>query len=450
MADSFYSREIYLIQTFMRGCFWYALGILTSYHAYQSGRSEFHLWRLLLIFPAVLALWAIRTFIKKRKLSAFLFVAAAVFMAVFRLLPWYVSVIEGLLYLAAFFRPENNLRNFGAFWETWMYGALGVAAFLFLLLLHTVWSEDADIRLALQPSFAAGCMLAAFGVFLVLNIMNNYMKNFHQYFGGRKNVVGKEAFLRAKRSNYTMILILLVVGAVVMFLFTFLPLGLYRALWNGIRNLFARILGMAYSSMGQLGSGNDSGFSVAGNQAPSGGLDVEAAQMNGGVGGQILGVLFILGVVLAVAWFLIRFFKGVLANYQAGTDTAEFVSMREENVYEKRGGSFFHKKFGNSNREIVRKNYYQTILKRFGWMTAEKKRTIRMGQTPKEWSRLFAKNPEDRECLRELTGYYEKARFGQEDCTTEEVEAVQNLVSQMGSRKIKRGDSKKHHEDSRY
>lgn len=247
-------------------------------------------------------------------------------------------------------------------------------------------------------------------------------------------MVGKEAFLRARRSNYTMIFVLLVVGAIIMLLFTFLPLGLYRALWNGIRYLLSRFLGMTLSSMEQLGGGRDNNLGVGGQLAPSGVPDVKAAPEGAGVGGQILGILLILGIVLAVVWFLIKFFKGVLVGYHAGTDTAEFVSMREENenIYEEKNLSRFRKKFGNSNREIIRKGYYQTILKRFSRMTAEEKRTVRTSQTPGEWSRIFAKSPKDREFMRELTGYYEKARFGKEECTIEEAEAVQELVSRMG------------------
>lgn len=437
MAGDFYGREIYLIQTLMRGCFWYALCILTSFHSYQDGRGEFHPFRLLLIFPVLLGLWAIRTFIRKRKLRVFLLIAAATLLAVALPIPWYLFAVEVLLHLFAFYQPEKNLRKFGAFWETWLYWTPGVIVFLLLLFLHMLWTEDGSRQLGVSPSFAAGCMLVAFGVFLALNLINNYMKNFHEYFAGRRNVVEKEAFARAKRSNYTMISILLVVGAVVMFLFTFLPLGLYQALWKWIRYLFSRILGIAFSSMDQLGSRYDGDLDVGGDMTPSGSPDIRVAAESSGVGGQILGIILILGIVLGLAWLLIKFFKGVLANYHVGTDTAEFVSRwgEEEELYEKRGNLFFHKKFGNSNREKVRKSYYQTIVKRFGRMPEEKKRSIRTGQTPKEWSNLFADSPGDRERLRELTRYYEKARFGKEDSTQEEVEAVQELVAEMGRRK---------------
>lgn len=437
MADNFYSREIYLIQTLMRGCFWYAFCILTSFHFYQNGRGEFHPFRLLLIFPALLGLWAIRTFIRKRKLCVFLLIAAALFLAVVLPIPWYLFAVETLLHLFAFYQPEKNLREFGAFWETWMYWTPGVIVFLLLLLLHMLWTEDGSRQVGVSPSFAAGCMLAAFGVFLVLNLINNYMKNFHEYFAGRRNVVEKEAFARAKRSNYTMISILLVVGAVAMFLFTFLPLGLYRVLWKWISHVFSRFLGIALSSMDQLGSGYDGDLNVGGDMAPSGSPDIHVAAESSGVGGQILGIILILGIVVGLVWLLMKFFKGVLANYHVGTDTAEFVSIWEEEdgLYEKRRNPFFHKKFGNSNREKVRKSYYQTIVKRFGRMPEEKKSSIRKGQTPKEWSNLFANSSDDRERLRELTRYYEKARFGKEDSTQEEVEAVQELVSRMGSGK---------------
>lgn len=437
MADNFYNREIYLIQTLMRGCFWYALCILTSFHSYQGGRAGFHPVLLLLVFPVLLALWALRTFLKKRKLCVFLLIVSAVIMAVVLPLPWYLFAAEALLHVFTLYKGEENLRDFGVFWETWLYWAPGVIVFLLLLLLHMLWTEDISSKAGVSSSFAAGCMLAAFGVFLVLNLVNNYMKNFHEYFSGRKNVVGKEAFVRARRSNYTMMGILVVVGAVVMFLFTFLPLGIYQAIWKGIQYLFSHILGLAFSSMDQLGSGNESGLGVDGNLAPSGSPDIHTAAESSGMGGQILGIILILGILLAIGWFLIKLFKGALASYHAGTDTAEFVSIRgeEEGLYEKRG-TFFHKKFGNSNRERIRKSYYQTIVKRFGRMPAEKKGSIRTSQTPKEWSSLFANSTNDRERLWELTEYYEKARFGKEDSTPEEAEAVQELVSRMGSGKI--------------
>lgn len=435
MTDKFYRREIYLIQTLMRCCLWYAFAILISYYFYQHGRGEFHPFQLLLLFPEVLALWAIRTFVKSRKLCVLCILAGAALMAVFLPIPWYLPAGEAFLLLFAFYRQKGNQRKFAEFWQTWIPG---VVLFLLLLLFHMLSTQGVGSGVNISPTYAARLMLFFFGLLLVLYVLYCYMKNFHEYFVGRGTIIGKEAFLRARRSNYAMVFILLLAGAVIVFLFTFLPLGIYQALWNGIKWLFARLLGIAFSSVDQLGTGgNGNSGSGMGDVTPEATPHINAAEPASGIGGQILGVFLILGILFVIIWFLLRFFKGVLANYQAGTDTAEFISIREseEELYgEKRGRSFFYKKFGTSNREKVRKYYYQTILKRFGRMSGDQKANIRTGQTPKDWSSLFASSPGDRERLWELTEYYEKARFGRDDCTKEEVEAAQELALRMEKR----------------
>lgn len=433
MADKFYRREIYLFQTLMRGCLWYALAILISYYLYQHGRGEFHPFWLLLLFPEVLALWAIRTFVKRRKLCVLCIIVCAALMAAFLPIPWYLPAGEGFLLLFAFYRQKKAQRKFGVFWETWVPG---VVLFLLILLFHMLLTQDVRTRVSISSAYAARFILFFFGLFLVFYVLYGYMKNFHEYFVGRGTIVGNEAFLRARRSNYAMVFILLLAGAVIMFLFTFLPLGIYQVLWKAVKSLFARILGFTLSSVDQLGTGAN------GNSIGSGMGDVtlgvtphiNAAEPASGIGGQILGGLLILGILFVIIWFLLRFFKGVLANYQAGTDTAEFVSIRssEEELYgEKKNRSFFQKKFGNTNREKVRKYYYQTILKRFGRMSGDQKANIRTGQTPKDWSNLFANSPSDRERLWELTEYYEKARFGRDDCTDEEAETARELAQRI-------------------
>ena len=433
MTDKFYRREIYLFQTLMRCCLWYALAILISYYLYQHGRGEFHPFRLLLIFPECLALWAIRNFVKQRKLCVLCIIVSAALMAVFLPIPWYLPTGEAFLLLFAFYRRRGNQREFGAFWETWVPG---VVLLLLILLFHMLSTQNLRPKVSISPTYASRFILFFFGLFLVFYVLYGYMKNFHEYFVGRGTIIGEEAFLRARRSNYIMVFILLLAGAVIMFLFTFLPLGIYQALWNAVKSLFARLLGIAFSSMDQLGSGanGNSIGSGMGDVTPEVTPHINAAEPASGIGGQILGVLFILGILFVIVWFLLRFFKGVLANYQAGTDTAEFVSIhsREEEIYgEKRSRSLFYKKFGNSNREKVRKYYYQTMLKRFGRMSSEQKANVRTGQTPKDWSNLFANSPDDRKRLWELTEYYEKARFGKDDCTEEEAEAARELAQRM-------------------
>ena len=433
MADKFYRKEIYLIQALMRSCLWYALAILISYYSYQHNRGQFQPFQLLLIFPECLALWAICMLVKRRTLCVLCIVVCAVLMAVFLPIPWYLPAGEAFLRLFAFYRQKEDRPKFGVFWETWIPG---VFLFLLLLLFHTLLTRNVRSWVSISPTYASRFILFFFGLFFVFYVIYGYMKNFHEYFVGRGTIIGKEAFFRARRSNYTMALILLLAGAIIMFLFTFLPLGIYQALWDGIKSLFARLLGLTLSSVDQLGSGaNGNNVDLGmGDVTPDVVPHVKNAEGGSGIGGQILGVIFILGLLFVIVWFLLRFFKGVLANYQAGTDTAEFVSVRssEEELYgEKRNRGFFYKKFGNSNREKVRKYYYQTILKRFGRMSRDRKANVKTGQTPEDWSNLFANSPGDRKRLWELTEYYERARFGRDDCTDEEAEAAQELALRM-------------------
>ncbi len=429
MADSFYRREIYLIQTLMRGCLWYGLCILFSFYAYQQGKGEFHPVLFLSVFPEILILWSIRFFVKNRKLGVFALLAAVVCEIGFLPTPWLVIVPEFFLQLFSYFEKGEDIRRFGVFWETWLYQPPGVILFMAVMLFHNFWSGRVGNRshAEIPPEYAGRCILAAFGIFLVFYILNYYMKNFHDHFLGQKKVFGKEAFARAKRSNYAMLFILLLVGALAMFLFTFLPMGLYSAILNGIKQFFARLLGLTLSSMEQLGTGGEGTLENSG--MSSGPMESAEPVKVGAGAGKLIGILFIIGIVLGLAWLLVKFFKSVLVSYSAGTDTAEFISIREEEdrVYEEKGKFLFRKKFGNTNREQVRKAYYQTILKRFGRMSKERKASVRMQQTPAEWSSLFAVSPNDREKLKELTAYYEKARFAQEDCTEEDVEAARRL-----------------------
>lgn len=428
MTDNFYRREIDLIQTLMRCCLWYAFAVLSSYFLYQSGRGEFHPFPLLLLFPEALVVWVICAFVRKRKLCVACILACAALMAALLPVPWYVPVGEACLRLYAFYRQKENGRKFARFWESWIPGTV---LYLLFLLFHQISAQKTRVRVQISPAYASRLLLFFFGLFLVLYVLYAYMKNFHNYFAGRGGRIGREMFLRARRSNYAMLLILLPAGAAVVFLFTFLPLGIYRAVWNGIKWLFARILGIAYSSAGQLGTGGNG--NGAGSGMGAGTLETAPpvkASPASGIGGQILGTLLILGILFAVIWFLIKFFKGVLANYQAGTDTAEFVSVRsgEEKRYpEEKSGGIFHKKFGNSNREKVRKYYYQTMTKRFAQLPPARRANVKTGQTPEEMRRLFTTNEADGRRLAELTAYYEKARYGENECSAEEAEAARKL-----------------------
>lgn len=421
----FYGKQIYLIQLFMRGCIWYGLFILFGYQV-SLKTGEFHPLLSMLIIPVMLFFWFLRNTIKNQKLKWLALIVVPILLIVFTDFPWYFLLIEAALQISNEIFKEDKVQNFGVFWETWLYKLPGILLMLFLLILHSIWSQSNIPDLAYTPEYAGGFLLGAWVLFLILYMINNYMKNFYRHFSRRYGPIQKEAFNRAKRSNYAMMVILGVCGIVGMILFTFVPMGIYEKIVSALKILLASLLGIALENIPKTGMNNQSAeyFGTIG-AAPIG-VGGEGIQFNENIFSGIL----IAGLITLLVMLIIKIYRGFLVRYQVETDTAEFVSPREEEEesYGEKRRRFFSVRFGNSNRDKIRKMYYQTILKRFSRQTKERQNKVSNVHTPSDLSRLLSSTPGEKQVLDEMTVYYEKARFGKEESTEEDVEKVRNLL----------------------
>lgn len=419
----FYRRQIEGIQLFMRGCIWYGLLILMSYQDYLSG-GKFRPFFSMLLLPCMLVLWFLRIYIKNTKWKLAVLLLLPVLFLYLTGLPWFFLIVEAVLQVSHEYFKEDSVQRFGVFWETWFYKIPGILLLLLILILHEFWTDGNPLELVYGPRYAGGFILAAWILFLILYMINNYMQSFYRHFSHRFGAIQKEAFQRAKRSNYAMMVIIGICGIVTMFLFTFVPMSFYRKLLSALKLLLGRILGLVLPEFEEYDFGTAQVEDLET-------LEIEpihGGKLYIGSDGKIFSAILAVGLVALLIWVIVKIYKGFLVRYQVETDTAEFVSPREveEKVYQEKRKGFFVR-FGNSNRDKIRKIYYQTIMKRYSRLSKERKEKITNTQTPSDWSHLLSTTPEGKKALAGLTVYYEKARFGREECKDEDVEMAKKL-----------------------
>ncbi len=421
----FYGRNIHLIQMLMRGCLWYALLILIGYQTFLK-KGQFHPYGTLLIFPVMMVYYLIHTYIKNQKLKLGLILVFAIALLAFTEYPKYFVIAELVLHIGYGYNKQDKEKLFGLYPERWLYGIPGIVLFLILLILHRMWSDNNLPNLEYLPEHAGRFMVTAWIVYLILYVINGYMKNFYEHFSRYHGEVQREVMDRAKRSNSAMIVILSVCGLAGMAMVTLVPAGFYQGLLNAGKKLLALLLGLFLKNIDSQDKKQIIGrYLGTPGSAPSFGNAV-----GGGDDQGIVMYIVQIALIALVIYTVIRIYKKFLVRYHVETDTAEFASPRGETEisYEKKEQKFWGARFGNSNRDKIRKMYYQMIGKRYSKQTGKEQDRISDSHTPKELSQLLSSTGEEKRVLDALTVYYEKARFSDEDCTEEDVETVKNML----------------------
>ncbi len=274
-------------------------------------------------------------------------------------------------------------------------------------------------------------------LFILLYLLNMYLINFEGYFqkhAGMSNIPIKQM----KLTNHILILFFISLCVIVMLFFTRLPLKELLSVAGGLLLSLLRAFFSLFSSNQESDLPMESQRTepltpftdLMDDQPPS--LIWQYIQ-------NILTVLFtaalIAGAIALVLYGLYRlyqrFHKLKNNNFR---DRTEFISPFDKkegvpkNPFKASGKKFFHI-FGRSYNDKIRKHFYKAVI------SGSKARKIPANLTPRQLSEyaFTGKNSlsgidSDKEKAELLAAYYEKARYGKEECTKEELLAVKNIL----------------------
>lgn len=302
------------------------------------------------------------------------------------------------------FRSKNRI---------WIWIVIMIAAFIY----HFFSSDNSGT--VISSTVCTYYMLTSFAVFVISIIMTKYSFRFYEYFRQEK----KEDITTEKQIKYSFAIIFItaiIAMGVIFIIFGDLFVPVVRLLSNLIQKIiFSLMLSIFKIDLSSDRKINhqfevaESDFSAIRNQ------NVRADSPIGSVVPAIL-ILVVIGAVLFIIW---KIYKSILANYKIENDEAEFISIKEDTNYEEIKESIIRTKYGRTNKEKVRKYYFQEISKR----NRKNRKQNLTKKTPSEINLLFYQDRNDNEKLKKMTDIYEKARYSADDISETELNDMKDL-----------------------
>ena len=275
------------------------------------------------------------------------------------------------------------------------------------------------------------------GTYLLLFLINMYLINFINTFNqysDKTNIPLRQI----RTTNHLLILIFGCLSLLTMLLFTKFPLGKILAqLWNIVRYLIIKFFSLFHGSDEEIppipetteDTMNLPPFSFEGDEKPSLFWQLLQEFMM-----HLLTFLFVVGVI-ALAFFLLykiyqHFYKTKM-NYLK--DKIEFLSPfdKKESIAKdaKRNKRNLFFRLGSTNKDKIRRLFYKAVLHAY---STDK---ISPDDTPIDLSTtIFSKDTtttskeEVAKKAAQMTAFYEKARYSNEECTKEDVINVKKLL----------------------
>jgi len=295
--------------------------------------------------------------------------------------------------------------------RTWLWVVLIIAAFLF----HFLSSDNNDKLIS--PTVCTYYMLVSFAIFVISNVMIRYAFKFYEYY--RQELKDDKSTEKQLKHSFMIIFIAsLVIMGVIFILFGDLSVPVVEYIVNVILKIFGSILmslfGIDISSKRKIKNIQPGG-------SPGGVFIKNKRPMNDSPLGLVIVVMLLMAAALYIIW---KIYKSILANYKIGTDEAEFIPIREDNKnYEDINEKLYKSKYGKTNKEKVRKYYFQEMMKRSKKYNVD----ILPNQTPSEIKDSLSQSRNDNIKLKGMTEIYEKARYSDEDISENELNKMKDL-----------------------
>lgn len=289
-------------------------------------------------------------------------------------------------------------------------------------ILHTITNNRITDTYPLSPRVCQYYMIGSFIIYVTASILIQYTFRFMNYYREAGTIDAKSE-RQVRRSG-------LVAGTIILlsvFLVILLSVRPLNVLLNFlIPKVLYAVSFCALSLAGRLKELNTLDFNKITETAQS--TVSGAAKVNRIGGAGIPGAPAILALLLLAGsgWLVWRIYKSILANYELGNDKAEFIPIHEKKEIEISDikKPFYKTIWGNTNNEKIRKNYFRVIKRRM-----EKVKNHRLkSRTPKELMTVLGKGEADKKNIKKLTQYYEKARYGNEECSEEEVWESKKII----------------------
>lgn len=315
---------------------------------------------------------------------------------------------------------RRHMRRFKSL-NYFLWGAGMFACSLFL----NAMAEPATDALPISVQTCRRYMTAAFGIYLVLVILLEYVFQQYDYY---RNYTGidKNTFFHLKRMN----VIVTVIAAILIFFVVIVSKETF-AVWlmKGYLKILGFLVGAGIIGLGKLKSAQN----LEGAHVDPGGLSGLTRKIKAAPDSRFpVSIVVTILLVLAVLYLLWRLYTKLGANYRAGGDEAQYIPRHPQKEFEIMSirEEREHIRFGFGNRAKVRKMYYKTMNRR---MKKDNMEQVK-GKTPAELAKAYAQAGEQKR-FEKMSAYYEKARYAKEECTDEDVEAVRKLTSHAETEK---------------
>lgn len=265
-------------------------------------------------------------------------------------------------------------------------------------------------------------MLASFAIYVIAVIMSRYTFSFYDY--QRQNV--KEDENTQKNMNYSFkifFLFLIVLIAVLVVVFAGALEPIFTFLKNkGLKYLLSALLFI----LTHFGSTKQGKFDLTQSDPALDFITTNKVQELDDPLSKAVPTLVILILLAAVIYGLWRLYKSILANSKIGKDETEFIDIKKENrTYIEPVSSYKKNVYGKSNKEKIRKYYFNTMEKR----RRKFKVSLKPSNTPKEIEIKLRAGERDK--MEKITQLYEKARYSHHNCSDDEVEQTKKLSEQL-------------------
>lgn len=282
----------------------------------------------------------------------------------------------------------------------------------------SVYSNQPNEGAPISPQVCNYYMIGAFAVYLLLIVLLKYMFLQYNYFR-QKESIGNHSYAQMKRMNLIIgVSCALFIGLAVLMLnetIVNLATKMILAVLGGLAGL--GIFGLSKIELSKLENGSAVVDGVTTGEMPV----IEARPTSEF---PVEGVCMVI-LIAAVIYSLWKLYKSFAANYKTGSDEAEYIRMEEDKkirfstVYSKKQESHF----SNNNRGKIRKMYYKDMSARI----KQSKCTDIKGKTPRELAESYS-IPKNRKQIHEMTDIYRKARYSNEECMSETVNRMRELV----------------------
>ncbi len=291
---------------------------------------------------------------------------------------------------------------------------------------------------------ASTAVLVAGFLFILLYLLNMYFVNFHKFFHNNASV-HTVSIDKMKQSNHYILLLFTPVCALFMFLAAVLPLSaMFTAVLKWLLRLLIMIVSPFWTGLAelleQMMTTLDGGGALPSSDDNK---EKEGASPFGQFQKIMIYAVMIIGTVVllaAVVYVIYHALTSRVVSYQEDTDVAEYIPYVEQDEQEIKKEKIKEPEYGSSNNERVRRVFYRTVRKRQQMSRDASLPDAMSKSTSRELDNRLPAAPENRKELRQLTEYYQQARYGRDQVTDQTVDQAEKIERRI--RVIKKEEKK--------